>query len=481
MKVLNFKCTLLTDIILNRKAATQGPNETLDFIPGGNFLGIVAAQLYSSVSPEEALRLFHSGKVRFGDAHPSIEGFRSLKVPATMFYPKLGGPDEELYISNRIPDPTAPEVTKLQLKQCRNGFYDFSSEKARLVKTGTNFAVKSAHDKFMRRSKDEQMFGYQSLQKGMTMYFSVEVDDDINPAQISDALIGKKRIGRSRSAQYGLVDIAEARFDEVKGSVPEKGDDLVTVYADGRLIFLDDNGAATFRPDARQLGLNGEIMWNLSQIRTFRYAPWNYKRQYFDTDRCGFEKGSVFVVKLDDPSALSFSPCYVGAYKNEGFGKVIYNPGFLKADAGGRALCRLDNKFILQENTPDFTEEITVATPATPLVEYLLYRKNTEMQVYGKVNDWVKANAYLFRDETFASQWGQIRSLATHAENLTQLRADLFKEPEGYLVHGVAKEKWAERNRLRQFREFVDSLSEPIAKYAIVNLAAEMAKKCKEK
>lgn len=477
MKVLNFKCTLLTDIILNRKAATQGPNETLDFIPGGNFLGIVAGQLYSSLSPQEALRMFHSGKVRFGDAHPSIEGFRSLKVPATMFYPKLEGPEERLYISNRIPDPNAQEITKLQLKQCRNGFYDFSSEKARLVRTDTNFAVKSAHDKFTRRSKDEQMFGYQSLQKGMTMYFSVEVDDDMYVALISDALVGKKRIGRSRSAQYGLVEIVEAGFDEVMGSAPESGETLVTVYADGRLIFLDDNGVPTFRPDARQLGLNGEIMWNLSQIRTFRYAPWNFKRQCFDTDRCGFEKGSVFVVKLDDPSGLSFSPCYVGAYKNEGFGKVIYNPGFLKADANGKAQCCLVNKDVLPTSSSTTENEVQVTSP---LVEYLLFRKDTEIQVYGKVNTWVKRYSGLFKDATFASQWGQIRSLATHADSFAQLYDELFKEPEGYLVHGVAKEKWAERNRLRLFKEFVDSLSEPIAKYAIVNLVAEMAKKCKE-
>jgi hypothetical protein len=34
---------LLSDIIINQKAATEGPNKTLDFIPGSNFLGIVAA------------------------------------------------------------------------------------------------------------------------------------------------------------------------------------------------------------------------------------------------------------------------------------------------------------------------------------------------------------------------------------------------------------------------------------------------------
>ena len=160
MKVLKFKCTLLSDVILNRKSATTGPNETLDFIPGSNFLGIAAGALYSKISAKEALTLFHSGKVRFGDANPSINDFRGLKVPAEMFYPKLSRPDVELYIRCRATDS---KIHSKQLKQCRNGFYDFSEEKAKIIWTETDFAVKSAYDRNVRRSKDEQMIYYDNV------------------------------------------------------------------------------------------------------------------------------------------------------------------------------------------------------------------------------------------------------------------------------------------------------------------------------
>ena len=74
MKVLNFRCTLLSDVVLNQKSATEGTNVTLDFIPGNCFLGIVAGTLYNTLSkPEEKNLLFHSGKVRFGDAHPNLK------------------------------------------------------------------------------------------------------------------------------------------------------------------------------------------------------------------------------------------------------------------------------------------------------------------------------------------------------------------------------------------------------------------------
>lgn len=128
MKTLQYKCTLLSDVILNVKSASEGPNETLDFIPGNNFLGIAAKELYEDGSPE-SLYIFHSGHVRFGDAHPCAEkdNIRTLRTPAAMYYPKLmKETDGEVYINYLIPDLESDDILKKQLKQCRSGFYAFS-------------------------------------------------------------------------------------------------------------------------------------------------------------------------------------------------------------------------------------------------------------------------------------------------------------------------------------------------------------------
>ena len=87
MTTIKFKCTLLSDVILNQKAATDGPNKTLDFIPGSSFLGIAASRLYAELEKKARWDIFHSGKVKFGDAHPSSEGKRGLKAPLAMYYP----------------------------------------------------------------------------------------------------------------------------------------------------------------------------------------------------------------------------------------------------------------------------------------------------------------------------------------------------------------------------------------------------------
>lgn len=60
---IKFECKLLSDVILNQSAATDGNNSTLDFIPGNSFLGIVASH-YAEYSKEDAMTLFHSGKLQ---------------------------------------------------------------------------------------------------------------------------------------------------------------------------------------------------------------------------------------------------------------------------------------------------------------------------------------------------------------------------------------------------------------------------------
>lgn len=481
MKVLKFKCELLSDIILNQKFATEGPNQTLDFIPGNNFLGIVAGKLYGT---GDTWKIFHSGKVRFGDAHPANGNNRTVRVPASLYLPKLQQKEndekKEYFIHHLIPDLQSEVLLKKQLKQCRTGFYDFTQKQAVQVKVDTEFSIKSAYDREKRRSKDEQMYGYQCISKGLTYFFSVEIDDESLEDKIKDALIGTKRVGRSRSAQYGLVDISLAEYNEPVSS-KEKSEELV-IYADGRLIFLDEYGLPTFQPKPEQLGFpeNCDIVWEKSQIRTFRYSPYNFKRKCFDTDRCGLEKGSVLVVKLNSQVASDTLSCYIGSYQNEGFGKVIYNPEFLRTDdSEGKAEYRPCSVTDRKEDSGN-TQELN---RNNILLNYLIARKSEEelvLKSYKKVNEWVKTYFSLFKDKTFASQWGQIRSIAMQCVTKDEMLHRLFDNADAYLSHGVAEEKWKEYRRKDKLKDFVKTLNDAEVQMVMVNLAAEMAKKCRE-
>ena len=505
MKTIQFRCKLLSDVILSQKAATEGNQESLAFIPGNNFLGIVA-QNYAQYSQDEQTEIFHSGHVRFSDAHPvNRDGKnRSLHIPAALYYPKLSNIATSCYVSHFYDRNEDMKATgkPMQLKQCRQGFYVFLPDEVREVEVGKSFAIKSAYDRELRRSSDSQMFGYESLEKGTEFLFSVELDDESFVPAIAQALTGIKHIGRSRTAQYGLVEISETSFNEITSTAHTYSDNVanyITVYADGRLIFLDETGEGTFRPTAKMLGLDGDIVWEKSQVRTFQYAPWNGKRQTRDSDRVGFEKGSVFIVKLRSIPEEAALPTYVGSYKNEGFGKVIYGWDLLQT-AGKNGLIHLHVTQNAQEEKAQGRKE----TLETPLLKFLAKKQKAieaSSFIYESVNAFVKDHKNQFSKSSFASQWGTIRNIAIQNDTMESLLEELFDkvitktredsptdhrtqttEPAGYITHGIKAKEWKAKNRATILRNFILSMGKTeefgdLSQRALVNLASEMAKK----
>ena len=484
--IRQYKCTLLTDVILSQKSGSEGNVSTLDFIPGSNFLGIVAKH-YTEFK-DDAFEVFHSGKVRFSDANPSLNGFRGLHIPASFYRPKLG--EEKIYLHHYI-EQGNENITKLQLKQYRNGYYDFSENAIKKVKTYTSFVLKSAHDSENRCSKKGEIYGYESLSKGLVLYFDVETKNTELSDTIESYLLGKHNLGKSRNSQYGAVLIEKKEYKEITSNyecINIGNTNYVTVYADSRLIFFDKYNNPTFTPSAEDLGFSShsEIAWELSQIRTFTYAPWNGIRQCFDTDRCGIEKGSVFVVRS---SSTPDNIRYVGKYNNEGFGKVIYNPAFLIPDISqeNEGLAAIS---ICNEVAQSPSESINLDAELKDLLQK--HKNETDLFIkslltlkinniiphiiYNKVNEWVNNNMHLFKGDSFNSQWGTVRALATSHINIYDA---LFNNENGYLKKGVAKDKWdtkGRRDKLEQFVKNISTLPNEWKATAIINLASEMQK-----
>lgn len=481
MRRMKFRCELLSDIVLSQSSSSEGNQKCLDFIPGNNFLGIAANTLYKEESAD-TLDLFHSGKVRFGDAHPSKGNIRGLKVPAAMFYPKLKKASEELYIHHCIENQK--QLKDLQLKQCREGFYAFSENTGKPIDVRKGVTIKSAYDANARRSKDGQMFGYEYLAKGLVLYFEIEseLEDTIND-KIVNALKGERHIGHSRTAEFGQVMITPLTDSDVYQEPASSSQPIeinskkyAVVYADGRLIFLrPDNSEPTCQPTAKDLGISGgAIVWEKSQIRTFQYAPWNGKRQSYDADRYGVEKGSVLVVELTPDAHCPAESQYVGAYTNEGFGRVIYNPQFLLPEAGKNG----KTTYLLEEPAKPQKKDPETVTSTKPLLAYLQAQQDAtsaRKTAYGIVENAVKEFDPLFSKGQFASQWGSIRSIAMITPDSDQLITNV----KTFLTHGVAAEKWA-GVRQKQLEQFMNENKDEGLQDIMINLASEMAKRCRK-
>jgi hypothetical protein len=182
---------------------------------------------------------------------------------------------------------------------------------------------------------------------------------------------------------------------------------------------------------------------------------------------------------------FSGTSCYVGEFKNEGFGKVIYNPKFLSYDGQGAASYAYE-----KASEPEaLNQTLSDKQPAcdSVLLSYLKHEQrkfNVQSIIYASVNEIVsKKSIYWTGEESFASQWGTIRSIASRLSRRTEIIGELFEPEKGYLEHGVAAEKWDENSRKTLLKDFLDSTAKQYGfsdmefKSLVVNLASEMAKK----
>lgn len=454
-----FKCTLLSDIVINASLATEGNMTTLDYIPGSNFLGIVAGVLYCKESAE-TMDIFHSETVSFGNAYISVDNALSYPSPLSYFQDKLnnGIVKERTWVHHKIdkfPDG-------VQLKQHRNGYLNPSNTYIDKVKT--EFSLKSAYDRDKRRSDDGKMFGFESMKKGQEFIFYIGFKNESNIQLVMDALIGRKRLGKSKSAQFGQVEIKKVDSVEIFESQESDSNTLV-VYAESNLCFINDWGQSTFQPEAKDFGVEGEINWEKSQIRTYSYSPWNYKRNTTGTQRDCITKGSVIVI--DKVINESDRKGIVGEYQAEGLGRVIFNPIFFKSDGNGVL------EFELKKNV-SLIKKVECDT-TTALGKFLSKKKENivkELKISEKVVDFTNGNAKEF-EKISTSQWGGIRNIATRAKDYDDLYKKLFAEKTGFLTHGVAADKYWNKKILGILKEDFNENRE--TKY-VAKLASEMAK-----
>ena len=323
MKRYLFKCTLLTDAVITSMAATEGYKESLDYIPGSKFLGIAAGKLYNEDQASATLDIFHNGIVKFGDALPYSNENSFLKVPFSWFYEKGSSLFDKIYLHHNLPS----EGFK-QLKQARKGY--FLPQTREFFTVVQDFSLKSAFDREKRKSEDGKMFGYFSLQAGTEWVFTIEDSSGKYAEEIKNVIIGKHRIGRSRSAEYGLVEIEFIREEPKQKDGDIEGE--IILYAKSNLCFIDDlSGSYTAQPTAQQLTGSdaAEILWDKCHVRTRNYKTWNRKRSNRDADRVIIEAGSVFVLKSTEKISTDFMISGIGSHQNEGFGEVLLNPDFL--------------------------------------------------------------------------------------------------------------------------------------------------------
>lgn len=417
MIVKYYNCKFLSDIVLPASSNTQGNIALSDFISGSNFLGMVATA-YESFG-DDSFEVFHSGAVQFGDGHIQVDAKQTYKIPLSFHNLKVGSGEFNRIHFNSDKEKKLRDSQK-QLKQIRNGFMD---ENGKFVLLEYNYSQKSSYDKQNRRSKDEGMYGYSALKSGTNWIFKVSYKDEKYIQKVEENLLGDKKLGKSKSSQYGQVHISKIDTPKHIETFTPK-DKLTFIYVHSRLALFEEDGTFTATPTIQNLGLkSGDIVWDKTYIKTSNYHPYNYKRQTKEYTRVCINKGSIITLQ----NCLDSIDAKVGAFLNEGFGEIIINPKFLEKK---------------EPNLMKFQEIKTLTASSAydkNLISFLQSKQQKENDIFEVSSDVQRVYEKLIGPSK--SQWGQIRTFASIAKD----KDDLIAKIEDYFSKGTSKKQWEDK------------------------------------
>lgn len=431
MRELVFQVEFKSDIVLPASSNTEGKIDQLDFIAGSNFLGMVAKNYDKFTS---SFDIFHNGKVRFGDGHIIKDGKPTYKMPLSIFKEKT----DEKIIVNQL--HTSLDTLK-QAQQLRNGYITKDLDE---VFVNYNYSQKSAYDKKNRRSLDSSMYGYKAIKNGSVWQFVVKVDSTISREDeelIIDTLTSSTRLGKSKSAEYGQVEIGFCGERHPELDSEFTNDNSAFLYCNSRLALVDKCGNPTY--ELKYLCDDVEIVYEKTQIRTSTFTPYNGVRKTQDYERVCINKGSVIVIKNPTTEQLQKIQNGVGAFLSEGFGEILINPSFLmKKDFKLKKECKVDKpkdkRKKLEINTKDNT------------ILFLQNRHNQNIDMLSIANE-VAVFVTTHKKSTFSnikpSQWGNIRSLASNGQ------VDFVEKIKTYISSGTRK--WEEK----QIKVLMDTIN----------------------
>lgn len=406
MQELVFQVEFKSDIVLPASSNTEGNISQLDFIPGSNFLGMVAKN-YTEFS--NSFDVFHSGKVRFGDATLLVDEQEAYKVPFSFFHPKLK--EERIFHHHFLSVEKRKELG--QLKQMRGGYILADMSKGLKVEhLNYNYAQKSAYDSKNRRSKTSAMYGYRAIEAGTQWQFVVKYDKSMSSDDITllkSILLDSKRLGKSKSSQYGQIEIIEAGKSINLSNDIKENEELI-LYAKSRIALVDSEGNATY--DLQYLFDGAKVVYDKCQIRTSSFTPYNGAMQTKTYERLVIEKGSVIVLKGISTEQKEQLQNGVGLYLSEGFGELLLNPSFLMQS---EEIATFEKK--KNNDNKDQRKKIEMNSKYDT-VNFLIKRHNREISkltLTDEVQEFMDKKKALYKKIKNA-QWGTIRSICTAGE-----------------------------------------------------------------
>lgn len=435
--IIYLEITVIEPVTFSEKAATTGAHKTLDYVPGAALMGLAAAEFYrdegkwvEGVNPWTA---FHSGDIRFGNGYPKTAS-GDLTVPMPLCFHKVKGNDRLVYNLARLAQPKS-----IQLQQQRADFISRDAavpEAVYHVPLGTN--LKTAIDPESGTAASAQLFANQFIKPGAIFVAALSAEGEAASQleTIAGHLCGKHRIGRSRSAEYGLVKIERIPNNSVPSYAPHPVDNATVVFCASD-VWLEATGCGQL-PMPKDFGLEGgELDLARSFINYRRFTPYNGKWRVVMPERVLISAGSILVFK--EGRGTQRIDAFVGAGTETGLGHVLFDPPFLSQtnlhEQSDYALLKKDSiAFYSPENSLDKTTN-KLWNFMQERIARISNRENAYAQAGRFVQKFVAAYANARRlnasiDGHLAgpgkTQWNLVAETAKTIRSLSELEEKLF-------------------------------------------------------
>ncbi|MDX2245359.1 MAG: RAMP superfamily CRISPR-associated protein [Bacteroidia bacterium] len=323
---LSVTITTQSPVILAEQQGDQNTVFTRKYISGNQIRGLLANAFIrkKGLSPQNAhqdsdfFEVFLSGKVQFGNLN-----FKQAKpIPLYLHGDKLDK-DKPIISVFAKPEGITKSVNKIGVIAGNtihtNGF---------TPKTTFNFHNSRPNRSAGRSTENDAetgIFYYESLNEGQA--FEGEIAGDVSAVTKLTSVLSSQfraRMGRSRSAQYGSVQVTLVDGGKSDSSTTlNTGDYVMTLQSP--LVLLNENGhpsptvAALEKTLADSLGKKVKVKnaaAAFTQVEQFN-AIWQAKSDKVPA----FKEGSSFLMNLpENTSALA----QLGEWTEQGFGRVVF-------------------------------------------------------------------------------------------------------------------------------------------------------------
>ncbi len=447
MKRIQLTLKLIDPLVISQSSATEGLHQTLDYIPGSNLLGAMAAKHYQDLDNAETI--FHSGQVRFGNAYPVIDNQLTQPVPMSLHYTK-GQPERA--VTNLLTGNIEG-----QPKQHRKGYL---TPDLQLIKPKKDLHLRTAIEAGKGTAAENQLYTYQSIKAGMTYQAHIDCDSEQLANTVSSLLkTGQTlRFGRSKTAHYGRSELKKIEVIDLASPELYKNNEQIILWLASDLIAYDyETGQPTLMPTLKDLGLaeSGDLIASKSFIRTRSYSPYNGFRRSYDMQQQVISQGSILVYPKVEINTEQLKQG-LGVYTETGHGQVV------NVDEKWQAV--FQQPFTLNEPEKDKPKDKPVQSVLANMLKSRYAVLENKEALQEPVNKALKELIKLYQSirsyngtsvgvevGPSSTQWGRIRTLTEkqtfdNKQKLISALEDILKEGD---------EAWTTADNQNSFKSFL--------------------------